>query len=403
MNRARFSPFPSQVSHYAVSHDSPTQSGSTVPAARLKAREDRRLLRGHLWAYRNEFSEIPPLADGALVRIVSDAGRPVGTGYYQAQGGIAVRVLASGRDAFDEHSLPRRIAAAGAMRSSLFHGETAYRWVHGEGDGLPGLIADRYGPIVVVHVDAAFYRDRAKVLADAFLATGGVEGVLVRAGTEWLEFGSVVTPVDIEIHGIRFRVDPKHGQKTGLFLDQRVNWTLLEPFVRGARVLDGHCYAGGWSLHAAKYGAREVLGVDTSGPAIEQAFANARANDAGEVCAFLCADVRNVLEGAEPYNVIVLDPPALAKGRNNLQKALGLYQALNRDAMKALAPGGVLTTSSCSQSVDEPTFLETLKRAATAAQRRFQILDIRGAAPDHPSLLAMPETRYLKCVVLRFV
>lgn len=337
------------------------------------------------------------------MRVVSDAGRPIGAGYYQAEGGIAVRLLAIGRDTFDEDTLARRIGAAGAMRTKLFHGETVYRWVHGEGDGLPGLIADRYGPLVVVHVDAAFYRDRAERLAAAFLEADGVKCVLIRAGKEWLEFGRPSTPVPCEIHGIRFSVDPKLGQKTGLFLDQRVNWTLLEPFVRGARVLDGHCYAGAWSLHAAKYGAREVLGVDTSGPAVEQAFANARANHAAETCAFLCADIRDVLASAEPYDVVVLDPPALAKGRAHLQKALGLYQALNRDAMKVLTPGGVLITSSCSQSVDEPTFLETLKRAATAAQRRFQILDIRGAAPDHPALLAMPETRYLKCVVLRFI
>jgi len=373
-----------------------------VPVARLKPKEDRRLVRGHLWAYRNEFAEIPDLADGALVRVVSDAGRPVGTGFFQAEGGIAVRLLSGGRGEFDEGSLARRIVAAGEMRTTLFPGEGVYRWIHGEGDGLPGLIADRYGPLVVAHADGAFYRSRAQEFAHAFLSVDGVDGVLVRSGKEWTEFGGVTAPVTCPVHGIQFTIDPKQGQKTGLFLDQRVNWTLLEPFVRGARVLDGHCYVGAWSLHAAKYGAREVVGVDTSSAAIEQAIANAKANRAGDTCAFLCADMRDVLAGADAYDVVVLDPPALAKSRNHLQKALGLYQALNRDAMKALAPGGVLITSSCSQPVDEATFLETLKRAATAAGRRFQLIDIRGAAPDHPALLAMPETRYLKCAVSRF-
>jgi 23S rRNA (cytosine1962-C5)-methyltransferase len=334
---------------------------------------------------------------------MSDSGRPIGTGYYQAEGGIAVRLLAMGREAFDDDALVRRIKAACEMRAKLVPGGTVYRWIHAEGDGLPGLIADRYGSVVVVHTDTPFYAARSETLAEAFLGMDGVERALVRTGSEWHEFGRVQLPIECEIHGIRFQVDPKCGQKTGLFLDQRVNWTLLEPFARDARVLDGHCYVGAWSLHAAKYGAREVTGVDTSNAAIEHAFANADFNGFKDTCAFLCADIRDVLAGADPYDVIVLDPPALAKSRHHTQKALGLYQALNRDAMKALAPGGVLITSSCSQPVDEATFLDTLKRAANAAQRRFQILDVRGAAPDHPALLAMPETRYLTCAVLRFL
>jgi 23S rRNA (cytosine1962-C5)-methyltransferase len=386
-----------------VSNSGSDDHTSRLPLARLNPREDRRLLRGHLWAYRNEFGAIPDAVDGALVKVVSDGGRAIGTGFFQSEGGIAVRFVASGREEFDESALARRIAAAGAMREKLFPGENVYRWVHGEGDGLPGLIADRYGPKVVVHAESPFYRTRADALAASFRAADGVTGVVMRLAGEWVESGEIVTPVTCEISGIRFSVDPKHGQKTGLFLDQRRNWTLLEPFCGGARVLDGHCYVGAWSLHAARYGAREVLGVDTSHAAIEQAAANARTNRAGDTCAFLCADIHDVLASAEPYDAIVLDPPALAKSRNHLHKALGLYQALNRDAMKALAPGGVLITSSCSQPVDEATFLETLKRAATAAGRRFQVLEIRGAAPDHPALLAMPETRYLTCIVLRLV
>lgn len=385
-----------------VAVSSPSTS-SAPPVARLKAREDRRILRGHLWAYRNEFSEIPPLADGDLVRVASDAGRPVGTGYYQAEGGIAVRLLTLGRDVFEEQTLSRRIAAAHSMRARMFGGDTAYRWVHGESDGLPGLIADRYDSVVVVHADAAFYRARTDALVTAFRAVEGVSGVLVRAAHEWTEHGTVTEPISCEIHAIQFGVDPRHGQKTGLFLDQRANWNLLEPFARDARVLDGHCYAGAWSLHAAKFGAREVLGVDTSHGAVEQAIANARRNEVSDRCAFLCSDIKDVLASSEPYDVVVLDPPALAKNRNFLAKALGHYQALNRDAMKALRPGGVLITSSCSQPIDEAAFLEMLKRAATASQRRFQVLDVRGASPDHPGLLAMPETRYLTCAVLRFI
>jgi 23S rRNA (cytosine1962-C5)-methyltransferase len=382
----------------------PTPDGppTILPAARLLVREERRLVRGHCWAYRNEFAELPALKDGDLVRLVSHSREHVGVGFYQEQGGIAVRLLAHGRERFDEDLLSRRIEKAAAFRRRLFPQERAWRWIHGESDGLPGLIADRYDRLVVVQADSPFYRSRAEALAAAFLAEDGVTGVLFR-GEGAPRFGTVETPVVCSIHGLAFSVDPLAGQKTGLFLDQRVNWTLLAAHAPGARVLDGHCYVGAWSLHAAQYGAREVVGVDTSRPAIELARANAERNGLADRCSFLGADVQEVLARGETYDVIVIDPPALAKGRAPLVKALGLYQAINRDAIKALNPGGVLITSSCSQPVDDATFLDMLKRAAIAAERRVQLLDLRGAAPDHPALLTMPETRYLKCAVLRLL
>ena len=274
-----------------------------------------------------------------------------------------------------------------------------YRWVYGESDGLPGLIADRYGEVVTAHTSCAFYRRYAAPLAEAFLAISGVHGVRLTIAGAVQEYGRVSSPVECEVHGLHLRVSITAGQKTGLFLDQRENWDLLRPFANGASVLDGHCYTGAWSLHAAKYGAARVLGVDTSQPALEQARQHAELNGAGQ-CAFECADVQSVLARGELYDVVVLDPPALAKSRLQAKKALGLYQALNRDAMRALKPGGLLITSSCSHFVETPVFLEALKRAATSAQRNARVLAMRGAAADHPVLLAMPETEYLKCVVL---
>ena len=369
----------------------------------LKAKEERRLLRGHLWAYRNEFETLPELEDGALLDVHSGEGRFVGTGFYQAEGGIAVRILTHQREKVDASFFRRRVDNAKDFRDALYPKETVYRWVYAESDGLPGFVADRYGPLVVARASSSFYAEAADDLAKAFLAYEGVDGVTLRIGNESRRFASVQTPVDCVVNGLRFTVDADTGQKTGMFLDQRENWTLLERYAKGKRVLDGHCYTGAWGLHAARDGAARVLGVDTSAPAIEIARGNAEANGLSEICTFECSDIQQVLARGETWDVIVLDPPALARSRAQVKKALGLYQALNRDAMKALEAGGILVSSCCSQPVDSAAFLETLKRAATSAQRRVQLLEIRRAAPDHPALLAIPETDYLTCAVLRLI
>ena len=367
----------------------------------LKPKEERRLLRGHRWAYRNEFETLPDLSDGALLDVYSNKGRFVGRGFYQAAGGIAVRILTYEREEIDASFFRRRVDAAKSLRDRLYPSESVYRWVYGDSDRLPGFVADRYGPIVTARTESAFYVQAAGDLAAAFLAHQGVEGVIWRRGGERRYFGSTETPVDCSINDLRFSVEPDAGQKTGLFLDQRENWKLLERYAPGRRVLDAHCYTGAWGLHAAKYGAARVLGVDTSEGAIETAIRNAERNGLSEVCEYECADIHDVLARDEAWEVIVLDPPAFAKSRAHTRKALTRYQTLNRDAMRKIAPGGILITSSCSQSVDLPAFMEALKRAANAAQRVVHLLDQRGPAPDHPALLAMPETSYLKCVALR--
>jgi 23S rRNA (cytosine1962-C5)-methyltransferase len=205
------------------------------------------------------------------------------------------------------------------------------------------------------------------------------------------------------LNGLSFALNLDTSQKTGMFLDQRVNCRTLDSLAPGARVLDGHCYAGLWSCHAARAGATEVLGVDTSAPAIEAARGNAERNGFTGQCRFECTDIRIALNRGERYDVVILDPPALAKSRAQATRALGLYQALNRDAMNCVEPGGYLITSSCSHFVDTPAFVEMLKRAAAAVHREVWTLEVRGAAPDHPVLMSMPETSYLCCAVLRIL
>lgn len=365
----------------------------------LKPREERRLLRGHLWAYRNEFADLPALADGALVDVRAGNGRLIGRGFYQAEGGIAVRLLSRKRVPVGSEFFRERLGTALALRERLCPSERVYRWVYGESDGLPGLVADRYDTLVNAQTSCAFYGGVAQVLADAFLSFEGVEGLRLALPDRVERFGNVANPAACTVNGLFFSVDVEQGQKTGLFLDQRENWKTLARFARGARVLDGHCYTGAWALHAARSGAREVLGVDTSEWAVRAARDHAALNDLEGVCRFETADIQEVLKEDDRYDVIVLDPPALAKSRHHTGVALGLYQALNRDAMRALGPGGFLITCSCSHFIAPADFLEALKRAAGAARRSVRLLEVRGAAPDHPVLLSMPETAYLKCVV----
>lgn len=371
------------------------------PRAILKSKEDRRLLRGHLWAYRNEFASIPDSEDGDIVDVVSDAGRFVGRGFFQAEGGIAVRLLGNSDEPVDEALVARRIARARRYRETLYPNESVYRWLFGESDALPGLVADKYDHIVALETSCAFYARQAESIANAFLANDQIRGVRFQSGNNVQRFGDMPASIDVYSFGVTFRVNLEKGQKTGLFLDQRENCLAAAPFMRGARVFDGYCYAGQWGLHAASAGADAVTCVDTSQPALDMARANAELNGVADKISFINTDVMSALHNGERYDVVIIDPPALAKARSQTQKALGHYQSLNRDAMQAVSPGGYLITSSCSHFVDEATFLEMLKRAARSVQRPIWIVDVRGAARDHPVLMAMPETAYLKCVTLR--
>jgi len=424
---------------------------NSISRLTLKPKEERRLLRGHLWAYRNEFAALPgqggapdkpepadrpdrsgrsdgsdksdrsdrstrptsstrsdksagplsPLEDGCLVDVVADNGKLVGRGFYQAEGGIAVRILDRSPRPIDAAFLRERVAQALALRRKFFPGSRVYRWVHAESDGLPGLVADRFDSLVSIKTSCAFYEGMADALTEVFLRQDGVEGISFEYRDTARNFGRVPEELEVSLDGVRLGFSLAQGQKTGLFLDQRENCRLLDAVAAGARVLDAHCYVGLWSCRAIRAGAASVLGVDTSARAVERAQRNAVLNGGADKCRFECAPVEKVFARGERYDVVCLDPPALAKTRAHLEKALELYQALNRDGMKAVAPGGYLITSSCSQPVDAAAFLEMLKRASRSAQRQTALLALRGAPPDHPVLMEMPETAYLKCARLR--
>ncbi|HOT51460.1 MAG TPA: hypothetical protein PLI07_10790, partial [Candidatus Hydrogenedentes bacterium] len=221
----------------------------------LNPREERRLLRGHAWAYRNEFASIPECDDGETVDVYTADRRFVGRGFYQAAGGIAVRIMARHQADTGAAWIRERIAEARAFRDRLFPDETVYRWVFGESDGLPGLVADRYGAVVAVESGCAFYARHFDAIAEAFMAHEGIEGVRLEVAHRTVRVGTTPDPFEVVLGGVHAPVSLESGQKTGLFLDQRANWPLIRRFAKGARVLDGHCYRGVWSVDAALAGA----------------------------------------------------------------------------------------------------------------------------------------------------
>lgn len=380
---------------------------------KLKKKESRRVLRGHPWVFSNELQEVPAdLSAGAVVDLLDDSGGFVGRGYFNPRTLIAVRILTRRQEAIDGAFFRGRIDRARAMRERLGFGE-AYRAVFSEGDGLPGLIVDRYRDTLVVQSLTAGIDRAADGILAALREVYAPEAIVVRndAPSRELEglplekkvvLGEVGGPVLFEESGIRYAADVLEGQKTGFFFDQRENRLALRGLVEGRRTLDCFCYVGAWALSAAKFGAAEVIGIDASEKAVALAEENAERN--GLAARFIAADVfdrlREYGKQKERFGCIVLDPPAFVKSRAKVREALKGYKEINLRAMRLLERGGVLVSCSCSHHVDEPLFREMLIDAAHAAGRTARLLEMRSQARDHPALLAARETQYLKCAVL---
>ncbi|MFA7691442.1 MAG: class I SAM-dependent rRNA methyltransferase [Candidatus Hydrogenedentes bacterium] len=369
--------------------------------ALLKPNEERRLLRGHLWAYRNEFQVLPPCADGAVFDIFSSSKRFVARAFFQQEGGIAGRVISRHQRSVDESFFRNKLEGAKRLRARLFPNAAVYRWVHGESDGMPGLVIDRYDRVAVVQSSCFFYKRYREQLARLLLQEEGIRSLLFLDGDSVESRGEACAETLLSIDGVSARLSLERPQKTGLFLDQRENWPLIRRFAKDKRVLDGYCHHGFWGIHAAQAGAAEVIGVDSSPAAVAQANGNAELNAVQESCRFIQMQMEAMLQGDETFDVIVLDPPAFAKTRRQGSRAMGRYEDINRRALKALRPDGILFTCSCSHFLPRDRFLEVIKRSARSSGRKVQLLALRGASPDHPVLPMMPETEYLKCAILR--
>ncbi|MFN2567407.1 MAG: class I SAM-dependent rRNA methyltransferase [Gemmatimonadaceae bacterium] len=371
-----------------------------------------RWLGGHPWIYRSDVSR-RPTAEAGAVRVNDPRGRPIGWALWSPRSEISLRLLdRDHRARIDATWWRDRIRDAASRRGGLGASASAYRLIHGEGDGLPSLICDRYDRWLVVQLmSAGLERFRAEILG-AFVQLLEPEGVLARndvplrakeglAVASELLHGSVPREVEIVEHGIRYLAAPWEGQKTGAFLDQRENRAFIGALARG-RALDCFSYHGSFALHLARRADR-VTALDISAAALSRAAENCARNaianvDLVEANAFDYLRARE--QSDDRFDTIVLDPPAFAKNRSSLPAAVRGYKEINLRAMRLLARGGLLFTASCSFHLTKPLFLEMLQSAAADSGRRIALRELRGQPLDHPEVLTIPETGYIKGALL---
>ena len=380
---------------------------------KLKKKEERRVQRGHPWVFSNEVQDLPADAmPGEPVEVRDFAGNFLGRGYMNPRSLIAVRILTRKQEDMDTAFFTGRIGRARDLRKDLGFGES-FRAVFSEGDGLPGLIVDKYADTLVVQSLTAGIDGMLDLVLAALRDVYGPKTIVLRNDTSSRELeglgketrvvlGETSGMVEFEESGIRYRANAIEGQKTGFFFDQRENRLVLKDLVRGRRTLDCFCYVGAWALSAVRYGATEVIGIDSSEKAVTLARSNAGLNNLS--AKFVVGDVfeklRELEKQKERYGCIILDPPAFVKSRAKVREALKGYKEINLRGMRLLEPGGFLVTCSCSHHIDQELFREMLIDSAWSAGRQARLLEMRSQSRDHPMLLAAKESQYLKCAIL---
>lgn len=384
----------------------------------LKPGQEKRILGGHLWVFSNEIASIEGQGEpGDLAEVYAQGGRLIGQAFYNPRSLIACRMLCPQPRAIDAVFFRERLAAALAYRESKRAGEPFYRLCFGESDGLPGLVVDRYGTALVLQILSAGIERRLPALQAALEELLNPKCIYLKndhraraleglpAETRALT-GELPEKVQVAEGGLRFTTPLGEGQKTGYYFDQAENRQLLRPYFQGRIVLDLYSYVGSFGINAAKFGAKAVLGLDSSALAVSCARENAALNGVEEVAQFEEGDAEEALrdfsENRQPFkpDMILLDPPSFVPSKKHLVKALRTYGKLNSFALRALPPGGLLATSTCSHHVSREVFVQMLRLSQAKAQRRVRMLALRGQASDHPVLLAMPETEYLHFALL---
>jgi 23S rRNA (cytosine1962-C5)-methyltransferase len=391
-----------------------------LPDLRLKPREERRLAGGHLWIFSNEVdtarTPLAGFATGALCRVVASNDRFLGYAYVNPHALICARILGRSPDHPPGKSLiVHRLQLALALRERLY-AEPYYRLVYGESDGLPGLVLDRFGDVIVGQIGTAGMEAMKPAILAALAKVVGPRTVIWKndSGARELEglpsyvetaSGPPVEEAVVEENGVRFFVPMWQGQKTGWFYDQAANRHALLKYVQGKRVLDVFSYLGGWGLAAARAGASEVLCVDSSAPALEILQRSAAANDL--TVRSERADAFDALaalrESGERFDVVVIDPPAFIKRRKDIPKGQAAYRKLNQLAMQVLSRDAILVSCSCSHHLAQDDLIVAIQQAARHVDRFAQLIEVGGHAPDHPIHPAIPETRYLKALFCRIV
>lgn len=377
-----------------------------------------RVENGHPWVFKHEVDKIEgSFEDGDIVEVYNFKNRFIGKGFINSKSQILVRIITRKNEEIDIDFFRKRILTAWEYRKNIGYVNSC-RVIFAEADFLPGLIVDKFGEVLVLQTLSKgidrFKQDIVNILVDELKPKAiyerndakvrEIEGLELKKG---FLYGSFSTEIEIEENGVRMIVDIENGQKTGYFLDQKENRYAIKDFVKGATVLDCFCHTGGFSVHAARFGAKKVIGVDISDIAIEQAVKNARLNKVDDRCEFLVANVFDYLneldDKKDRYDVVILDPPAFAKNIHAIENAKRGYKEINLRAMRILKKGGFLITCSCSHYMKPDLFFEVIKEAAEDTKKSLRMIEYRTQAKDHPYLINYDESLYLKCFIFQVI
>ena len=390
-----------------------------LPIVHVVNGRQKKLLQGHPWVYGNEIERVEgEIEDGGLVTVVDFRGRYMGTGFYNSKSLITVRLLTHRQEEITDELIASRVKAACDYRRFVMNrpGTDSCRLIYGEADRLPGVIADRFGGVIVLQVLALGMERFTQTIADALLACEKPDCLLLqnddairrKEGMECFTrvlYGTLSEENIIHENGVKLAVDVLGGQKTGYFLDQKDNHLFVRQFCKDARVLDCFSYIGAFALNAAAAGAKEVTAVDISEAAVQLIEKNAALNgaDITAVCANCFDFLRAQVKAGEKYDVVVLDPPAFTKAHANMASACRGYKEIALSAMRLLPAGGVLATHSCSYHMPEEVFVNTVLSAAQDLHRQVRVITLRRQDIDHPVLAGYPESHYLKSLWLQML
>ena len=380
--------------------------------------KEKRTEYGHPWIYRSDIRDIDgSIVPGDIVDIYSSKNKFLGRGYINLKSQIAVRILTCEHEEIDYGFLYSRIKNAWDYRKKVAD-LMSCRVIFAESDFLPALVVDKFNDVLVVQTTSLgierYKTQIVDILKDIIKPSGIFErnDIHVRElegleQTKGFLSGQFDTRVEMTENGVKFMVDVENGQKTGYFLDQKENRAALKPFVKDAKVLDCFSHTGSFALHAAYYGAKEVLGIDISEHAVEYATQNAKLNGLNGTCRFEAANtfdkLRDCYDRGEKFDTVILDPPAFTKSKSAIEGAVRGYKEINLRAMKIINSGGFLVTCSCSHHIDPEMFMDIIYTAAIDSRRKARLVEYRSQAKDHPVLLASEETEYLKCAILQIV
>jgi len=384
---------------------------------KLKKNESRRILNGHPWVFSNELQNLPSAEKGVLAQLYDDKEKFIAVGHYNPHSLISFRLVSRLNEDIDSvQFFESRIQSAIDYRKNIYPDLETLRLVYGESDHLPGLVVDKYGDYLSLQLLSAGMDKRRELIVEALLNVLSPKGIIARndVSVRSLEglpesvetiYGEIPDEIEIKENELRFIVNPKTGQKTGTFLDQKDNRMLLRNICDGKDVLDAFCYHAGWGIHAAFYGASSVLATDISAKALEHASRNAALNGVADKVTFDECDVfeklRQLKSIGKKFDVVVMDPPAFIKSRKNIAEGTKGYLTVNMRAMELIKSGGYLISCSCSHHLGREAFREMLTNAAIKSGSVVRLIDTSFQPPDHPVLLSFPESEYLKCYLLQ--